>query len=418
MLDAQVPATHARSDGLGRLLTLLLPATTALCAVFNGIQQILLPAQVEALDPGSKVATLAVMTTLAAISSMLALPIGGAISDRTASRLGRRSPWLLLMSALSMLLLLGMGSSTTILTLTIGYVIVWFTANFHQGALTAVLPDRVPVERRGLASSVIGLGTPVGILFGVNVASRTEQVWGYAILGLGLLCTTVALVFGAREAPSTNAFHRRAPAARTADSVRAFFQAFGSRDFRLAFLSRATLSLAYFTVSGYLFYALQDHIGTANLPRGDVAIAVSTLSTISVLTWTAVAVFAGWLADRLDRRKLFVGISSAGLGASMLVPIVSPTWTGMLVYAFLSGAFIGSYFAVDLAVMSLVLPDKNNQGRDFAILTVATGLPQILSSALAGALIAWFGGYVALFVFGAVCAFAAGLVIMRIRSIR
>ncbi len=144
------------------------------------------------------------------------------------------------------------------------------------------------------------------------------------------------------------------------------------------------------------------------LDRGDV----------SVLTWTVVATFTGWLADRLDRRKLFVGISSAGLALPMLAPIVSPTWTGMIVYSFLSGAFIGTYFAVDLAVMSLVLPDKRNEGRDFGILAVATGLPQIPSSVIAGVLITWLGGYVALFLFGAACAFVAGLVVMRIRSIR
>ncbi len=76
----------------------------------------------------------------------------------------------------------------------------------------------------------------------------------------------------------------------------------------------------------------------------------------------------------------------------MVVPILSPTWTGMLVYAVLSGAFIGTYFAVDLAVMSLVLPDKENEGRDFGILAVATGLPQILSSVIAGVLITFLGG--------------------------
>jgi MFS family permease len=106
------------------------------------------------------------------------------------------------------------------------------------------------------------------------------------------------------------------------------------------------------------------------------------------------------------------------MGLSMLVPILSPTWTGMVIYSILSGAFVGIYFAVDLAVMSLVLPDKANEGRDFGILAVATGLPQILSSVIAGALITFLGGYTALYIFGALCAIVSGIVIMRVRSVR
>lgn len=418
MLDAETATTPVRPVGLGRLLTLLLPATTAMYAAFNGVQQILVPAQVEAFDPAAKVTNLAVITALAALASVVALPIGGAASDRTRSRFGRRSPWIVAMSVLSAVLLLGMGLSTGIVVLALTQVAVWFAANLYQGAFAAILPDRVPVARRGLASAVIGLGAPLGIMVGVNLASRVGQLWAYALFGLAFAATSVVLVLGAREASSIDIVPPARITRRPAQTLRAFFEAFRSRDFGFAFLSRACLSLAYFTVSGYLFYSMQDYIGVANIPGGDVAVAVSTLATISVATWAVVAMFTGWLADRLDRRKLFVGISSAGLAVSMLVPVLSPTWTGMVVYSVLSGAFIGTYFAVDLAVMSLVLPDKANEGRDFGILAVATGLPQALSSVVAGVLLIAFDSYVALFVFGAACAFAAGLLIMRIRAIR
>lgn len=419
MLDAETSTEAVRPTALRPLLAYLLPATTAMYAAFNGVQQILVPAQVESFGAASKVGHLALITALAALASVVALPLGGTVSDRTRSRFGRRSPWIVVMSVATAVLLCGMGLSTGIVVLAIMCVAVWFTANFYQGAFAAILPDRVPVARRGLAAAVIGLGTPLGIMLGVNVASRVGRVPGYVIFGLLLVVTSLALVFGAREESSADAVvPQRSSGGDTSNSRRAFFDAFRSRDFVFAFLSRACLSLAYFTVSGYLFYSMQDYIGVDHIPGGDVAVAVSTLTTISVVTWSVVATIAGWLADRLDRRKLFVGISAAGLAMSMVVPIVCPTWAGMVVYSFLSGAFIGTYFAVDLAVMSLVLPDKANEGRDFGILAVATGLPQALASVVAGALLTVFGSYAALFVFGAACAFAAGLVVMRIRAIR
>ncbi|MEU7665493.1 MFS transporter [Streptomyces lincolnensis] len=403
---------------LGRLLAFVFPATTAMYALFNGIGVILLPAQVADLAPGSKVGVLALLTTLGAVASMLALPAGGALSDRTRSRFGRRAPWLVVMAGVSGLLTIAMGLSTGLAVLAVLVPVLWFTANFYGGAISAILPDRVPVARRGIASAVIGLGTPVGILFGVNLAGRVSQLWAYTVLALVLFVTTLALVAGAREPSSLDLVTER-PKRRgnVIAAVRAFFRAFGHRDFTLAFASRFGLFLAYFTVSGYLFFAVQDYVGAKNVPGGNVALAVSTLTTVSFGTWIAVATLCGWLADKLDRRKLFIAISAIGLGLSQVIPIISHSWSAMLAYSAVSGASLGTYFAVDLAVMSLVLPDKESEGRDFAILNVATGLPQLAAPAIAGSLIG-LGGYGSLFLVSGASALVAGALAMAIRSIR
>lgn len=427
-MDDTIPVSNDTTPGrllaptdpvrLGRLLAFVFPATTAMYALFNGIGVILLPAQVARLAPDSKVGELALLTTLGAVASMIALPAGGALSDRTRSRFGRRTPWLLVMAGVSALLTIAMGLSTGLAALAILVPILWFTANFYGGAISAILPDRVPAARRGIASAVIGLGTPVGILLGVNLAGGVSQVWAYTVLALALFVTTLALVVGAREPSSLHLVTER-PKDRgdVSAAVRAFFRAFGHRDFALAFASRFGLFLAYFTVSGYLFFAVQDYVGAKNVPGGNVALAVSTLSTVSFGTWIAVATLCGWLADRIDRRKLFIAISAIGLGLSQVIPIVSHSWGAMLAYSAVSGASLGTYFAVDLAVMSLVLPDKESEGRDFAILNVATGLPQLVAPVVAGALISALG-YSSLFLFSAVFAVAAGALAMRIRSIR
>ena len=62
------------------------------------------------------------------------------------------------------------------------------------------------------------------------------------------------------------------------------------------------------------------------IPGGNVKAAVTLLLSITVISWVVIASFCGWLADRINRRKMFVAISAIGLGAAMVVPIVSPTW--------------------------------------------------------------------------------------------
>lgn len=411
--------TAVPSLKLGRLLVALFPASTMLYALFNGIQSILLPAQVQAIDPVNKVGNLAVIAVVVALVAMAGVPAGGALSDRTRSRFGRRAPWLAVSSVIAGALAIALQFPTNLVVLTVVMGALVLVANFYAGALIAVMPDRIPVARRGLASAVIGITTPIGILVGVNVASHSTQSASYTFIGIGLVVATAIFLFGAREQSSlTLPEVEKRPKAGFAAETAAFFHAFRARDFTLAFASRFGLFLAYFTVSGYGFYIFQDYIGAKNLPGGDVANAVSTALSITIVGWIIVASIVGPLADKLDRRKLFVGISAIGLAVSLIIPLIWPTWTGMLVYSFFVGASIGTYFAVDLAIMSMVLPNNTSAGRDFGLLNAATGLPTVLSPAIAGLLISFLGGYPALFIFGALCALTSGFLMLCIKSVR
>lgn len=408
-----------RSPRVGRLLAFLFPATTGLVAVYQGIQQILIPAQVAQLDPLHKVETLALMTTFVAITSMIGGPLGGALSDRTRSRYGRRAPWIVVTSVASGVLMIAMGYAGNLLLLGVVYAALWLTVNMYAGTITALLPDQVPEERRGFAASLIGLATPIGVLVGVQVAGLVSSTWGYTIIAIVLVVTAVALAIGAREGSSIGLPARpKRNAAGLLTAVGNFFSGFVDRDFRLAFISRFLFFLSYATVTGFLYFTLSDYVGVGNIPNHNVGAAVATLTSVLVIGWVVVATFCGWLSDKLKRRKLFVGISSVGLALTMFIPIVSPTWTGMIVYSLFAGVFIGTFFAVDLALMSLVLPNKLSEGRDLGILGVATGLPTILAGALAGLLITIFGGYTALYAFGAISALSSGVVVFFIRKVR
>lgn len=126
--------------GIARLVTMLILPTAAMYATFQGLQQILIPAQMEALDPVNKISNLGLLTTLSEISAVGALPVGGAVSDRTRGRWGRRAPWLVATSIVSALLMVIMGRADALLPFALLYMLLWFAMNFYQGALTAVLP--------------------------------------------------------------------------------------------------------------------------------------------------------------------------------------------------------------------------------------------------------------------------------------
>jgi MFS family permease len=409
--------TGRRPVPLRRLLATVLPATTAMYALYQGIQQVLIPLQVESIDPDRKVANLAILSSVTAITSLIALPIGGALSDRTRGRFGRRTPWLVAMAVVSGVLVTVMGHADTFAALLVMYAALWFTANAYQGSWAAIMPDRVPANRRGVASSVIGFGTPLGIMIGVNYVANVPHHVAYASLGAFLVVATLVLVLGAPEGPYTapRPARTRTSFAMTAIS---FFSAFKHRNFALAFVSRFLLYLAYFSVFGYMLYILTDRVGVENLPGHKAAVAVGILTTINSIAWIGIAAVIGWLADVFQRRKLFVGVAAVGMAVAMAVPIIWPTWPGMIVFTLMVGLFKGAYVAVDLALMSLVLPNRDDEGRDMALLSIATGTPALVSGVIAGVIITVTGGYTGLFVFGACCALCAGLAVTPIKGVR
>jgi MFS family permease len=358
---------------------------------------------------------------------MIGLMVGGTLSDRTHSRWGRRAPWLAVSALAAAILLVILGNRTSIAGVAVFYFLVWFAANVYLGALTPVMVDRVPENRRGIASTVVGLGVPLGILTGVNLVARVSRGTGYLLLAVFLLATTALLVTIARESssvglrpatglpPNTGLLPDTAPRTIWARAL-APLASFRSADFTYAFLGRAMILLSFNMLVSFQFYLLQDYIGVGNLPQKSPAVAIGILTMYQTAGWIVATAVAGWLADRLDRNKMFVGICSVGVAAAMLIPMWSPTWLGMIFFQTLFGIFFGTYYSVDLALISLVLPDKESAGRDMGIMNMAY-LSQLIAPGIAGALILRFG-YQSLFALCMVAAAMGGVLVFRIRGVR
>jgi MFS family permease len=407
---------------VARLLSLLLPAALALYANFQGVQQILVPVQVEAMDPRGKIANLALLTMLCSITGVLGLTAGGAASDATRSRWGRRAPWLVCMAVASALLSMSLGLQSSLIGVAALYGGLWFTLNFFQGALLAVTPDRVPESRRSLASSIFGLAGPLGALIGVNLAAIAPAEWGYVSLAALLATATATFVIFAREdawlAPAAGqAKDETNPPGRRLRMTLGLLESFSSRDFSLAYAFRVLMFIAQFSINNYLLYILQDHIGVQNAPARNAQIAAGVLNSLRTMA-TVFAIFIGlWLANRTERRKLFAQVYAVAMAAAMVVPVLSPTWSGMLIFASLGGIATGVYATVDLTLMSLVLPNKDSAGRDLALLVMAGAAAQFVAPLIGGVLIK-FLGYDELFLVAAVITLVAGAVTFFIRGAR
>ncbi|WP_051165824.1 MFS transporter [Amycolatopsis orientalis] len=410
------PALSSRGTAPARLLPSLAVNTLVLFATYSGLIGVLLPNQVAALDPAHKVANLSLVTTVSFVFTLFAQPIAGALSDRTRSRLGRRAPWMLGGAAVGAGFLLGLGGLHSLLWIAVFWVVVQVALNVLQGPLSAVVADRFPRERRGMASAMVGVGTMVGVSGGVLMAGQVagHVGVGYAVFAVVVLVATGAFVLLNPDAPTRGA-------AREPFSWRQFLAGFWVNprrypDFAWAFAGRFLFILGYFVVYGFQLYILTDYI---RLPLATANKTIGLLSLASLATTLVSIPLSGWLSDRLGRRKIFVYLASAALAAGLLVPLIAPTVTGMVVSGAIQGLGYGAYMACDTALMTEVLPGGGAAaGKDLGILNIATNIPQAASPAVAGLLITALGGYPALFVFAAAAVLLASLAIAPIRTVR
>ncbi|MBT2544212.1 MFS transporter [Streptomyces sp. ISL-44] len=399
------------------LLPLLLFANSAMMAVYMGVGSVLLPLQIAEIDPVNKVAVLGLVGGVSSIFATAFNPIAGALSDRS----GRRGPWILGGALASLAALAFLGSVSTALLVGIGWCLVQATMNVYQAAVTAIVPDRIPAARRGTASALVGLGLPIGGTVGVLVASQTAEHLrtGYLVFGAIVAVAALALTTFCRDLPrSASATAAAAAAAARPKGARlaAFLSSLGNHDFRWAFIGRALMVLGYFSVVGYQLYILDDHIA---LPAGlTPPAAMAVLTPVSMVAMALSTVLGGLLSDRWNRRKVFVGVSAALAGLVMAVPVVSPTWTGMIVFSALNGLAFGCFMAVDTALVTLVLPRAEDAARDMGVLNIANAGPQIIAPFVASAIVTGLGGYTPLFLAGGALSLIGALAILPIRSVR
>jgi MFS family permease len=412
------PAAASGRAGFRRLMITMGVATGGLSAVYAGIGTVLLPQQIEDIDRPHKVAALGVVAGVSAVFALVFNPIGGALSDRTRSRFGRRAPWLLVTPAGLLVMLAFLGQARTVLLVLIAWCLAQVMGNLYQAPLTAVIPDRVATSRRGVASAVSGVASVVGGVAGVGIASLfiRDLIWGYLSLGLILALTAVLFVVSTSDPSSADLARPPRDPRRARAQLADFLSALKDHDFACVFASRAASILGYFLVVAYELYILTDYI---RLPPGlRPAQGVTVLAAISAVGALLAAAISGPLSDRLNRRKPFVFASSAIAGGGCILPVLSPTFTTIEIFAAFAGLAFGTYLSVDAALVTLVLPRTEDAARDLGVLNIANAGPQVLAPLLAALIIGHLGGYRVLFIAGGCCGLIGAVAVMPVRSVR
>jgi MFS family permease len=389
-------------------------ANGAIWVGWYGPLQILLASQAEDFAPGSgmsKETMLAWVTGAGALVSLAANPLFGALSDRTTSRRGRRTPWIVAGAAggaLSLLLLAGAGG---VWTMAAGWCLVQLTLNAAFAAVTAAVPDRVPRFQRGAVGGWIGAAQILGAVVGTGLATAAGGIAaGYAACAVFTLAGVLPYVLRHRDL-------RLAAADRPAWSWRSFARGFWLSprhhpDFAWAWLTRFLINLSNALVLLYLLYYLRDSLHYDDPERG-----VLILTAVDSVALLATVVVGGVWSDRVGRRKPFVRWSGVLMAVATGVLAVWQTWPSAIVVAALLGVGLGVFMSVDFALMTDVLPTALDRGKDLGVINVANSLPQVAAPAIAAPIVTHLGGYRVLYGLAAAVGLAGAVLVGRIRGV-
>jgi MFS family permease len=313
----------------------------------------------QALATFGKIAALG--AAVAAITQILA----GVLSDRLRTRGSRRIEFYLAGAVCAAAALFWFYEAPSIAQLFAALLVLQFAMNFAAGPYQAAIPDFVPDEEVGTASSWMAGLQSLGFACGALAAGL---VGNHAIVAAVLVVPLLlCAALTAAHVRNLALLPARAQVLRV------------SRAFIDLFISRSFVFLGIYTLLDYLFFYVGAVLGEdGRMMTGVLLLTVTATGALGAL-------LAARPADRLDRR----GVTAAG-GGIFIVAIsaflLSHALGGLLLSAVVAGVGYGIFLSGDWALGCRFLP-RGSLATAMGAWNLAVLLPQMAAPALAGALI-------------------------------
>lgn len=299
----------------------------------------------------------------------------GLLSDRLRRTGGNRSIFYTAGVALAIPALLWFYLAPNLIQLGAAFVALEFGMNVVCGPYQAVIPDYVPIARRGFAASWMSAYQSLGGALGLIIAGLVHDLRLVALaIAVPLAGTYGATVSYLRNTPALPAEAPLIPTARKIDL---------GGPLGALLLSRGLINVGFFTLLGFLLFFVRDSLHV----MGDATI---TQTGYLFLIFTACAIPGAILAarptDRFDKRRA-VTVSMAVVAFALFGLYLSQTVPVACFWAALAGLGWGAFVTADWALASAVLP-PGEMATTMGIWNVATTLPQVIAPLATAPLVA------------------------------
>jgi MFS family permease len=338
--------------------------------LWNSLHVILLPAILLLYVPlDMKNTILGLLTGAGLLIAMIIQPVAGAVSDRWASRWGRRRPMILFGTLGDLVFLAALAVAGGIPGLAIAYVGLQFTSNTAHGPAQGLLPDRIPPSQLGRGSAVksaldmFGMIAASLLMGGIFHSDGSNWLAAVGLITGVLILSAAVTLLGGREDPSRHL----ASAEPVGAQLRGMFRVDWSTapGFAWLILSRFVFLAGVYGVQAFAQYFVRDTLAVDDPVKltGDLMAAIA-------LSLTVFAFGSGWLCDRFGRKPVHVLAAILVAGGSLLM-LTAHTPTAVLLCGCVIGAGIGVFLTSNWALATDLAPQAE-AGKFLGLTNLAT----------------------------------------------
>lgn len=312
----------------------------------------------------------------------------GYLSDRTRTRFGRWRPYLAIGCAGTVFALIVLSNAREYWVVVVGYLLLQMSDDFATGPYSMLIPGLVPEHQRGRASGVMALMQFSAHLAGAAVSLALGDIRPIylTVATMSVVCALITL-FTVREDP----------AERISDRVgfaEGWIQPWKDHDFRWAWIVRFLNALGFYLILTYLglyfAHVVRDFtafgipiakVGEGVTPEGAAKEAVLKVAVIIAVLAAIGGVAGGRLADKIGRKRV---VAACGwLMFAVLVPFaLIPDFSVIVCLALLFGFGYGAYESSNWALVSDVMPSRENLAKDMGIWQSSIPAPQVIAGSL------------------------------------
>lgn len=371
--------------------------------------------RLSAMDQDAATTIYSRITTFSGILMLVAIPLVGALSDRTTSRFGRRRPWILGGYLASLACMAVIGTMSNYLVIGIAYVIGITAAQAGFNAYAVIPVEGVPNRMRARVMGFMGMMGALAMSAGAAIAGRLvgTPALMMTVPVLLALATTCPLILLYRD-PQRG--RDDVPPLDLGSLARGFWvDPRQHPNFGWVWLSRFLAGVAMTSFLAFFVLYLITNLHFAPAEAGKRASLLSLYSApVSILLFTG----SGWLSDKLGMRKPFVIGSAIVMALALVIAGQASTFNQFVVAWLVFAVGQAMYLTVDLALCAQVLPNEADAGKDMAVFGLALNLPNILVPAVAPVILGPGHNYTLLWGLAAVLCAAGAFVIPLVKGVK
>ncbi|MCU0316567.1 MAG: MFS transporter [Fimbriimonadaceae bacterium] len=309
----------------------------------------------------------------------------GRLNETARGFWAKRWPWIMLGTGVTIVALASLAGAQALAWIALAYFMLQVGDDLATGPYAGMVAAVVPENHRGFASAVLGSLRFAGqilsaIVYVIVLVSQLPLNLILLVIGLlNIVCAGLTILTIRNLPPS-----QRSEARHQTSYLKDWWASFQNRDFRFVYLNKFVVALAFSMVAGYTLNYLKDMHRSYRVWGFDLGQPQTTaLALVLVISLMGVlgSAIPAYTSDRWGRKPLLI---SAGLMAAFCLAPIAFVRDLDLVFLCVVGFGLanGVYAATDWALVSDILPDKEQAGTSMGIWSSAETSVQVFGGAI------------------------------------